>query len=112
MKKKYIPERGDLIWLDFDPSSGKEIMKRRPAFVISRKNFNAHIGMAIVAPITSTIRGIKLETVLPNSMATQGSVLVYQLKTLDFVERNAELIEQAPTEIVEQVGELVHIITS
>ena len=59
----YVPEQGDLIWLDFDPSSGKEIMKRRPAFVISKRAFNEHTKMAIVAPITSTIRGIKLEVI-------------------------------------------------
>ena len=59
----YVPEQGDLIWLDFDPSSGKEIMKRRPAFVITKKTFNEHTKMAIVAPITSTIRGIKLEVI-------------------------------------------------
>lgn len=51
----YTPDQGDVIWLDFDPSSGKEIMKRRPAFVISRKAFNEHTGIAIVAPITSSL---------------------------------------------------------
>ena len=50
----YVPDQGDIVWLDFNPSSGKEIMKRRPAFVISRKAFNNHTGLAIVAPITST----------------------------------------------------------
>jgi mRNA interferase MazF/mRNA interferase ChpB len=60
--KRYIPERGDLIWLDFDPSSGKEIMKRRPAFVISRKQFNTHLGLAIVAPITSQNRTFRCLT--------------------------------------------------
>jgi mRNA-degrading endonuclease toxin of MazEF toxin-antitoxin module len=37
---RYTPEQGDIVWLDFDPSSGKEIIKRRPAFVISQKKFN------------------------------------------------------------------------
>ena len=100
---KYIPERGDLIWLNFDPSSGKEIMKRRPAFVISQKAFNAHVNMAIVAPITSTVRGIKLEVVLPDEIATAGAILVYQLKSVDFSERKAEFIEKAPVSTVEKV---------
>lgn len=85
----YIPEQGDIIWLNFDPSSGKEIMKIRPAFVISKKAFNEHTKMAIVAPITSTIRGIKLEVVLSNKTKTEGAILVYQLKSIDFIQREA-----------------------
>ena len=57
----HIPDKGDIVWLDFEPSAGKEITKRRPAFVISRKAFNEHTGFAIIAPITSTVRGIRLE---------------------------------------------------
>lgn len=107
---EYIPSQGDIVWLDFDPSSGKEIMKRRPAYVVSRQAFNAHIGLAMVAPITSTIRGIKLEVVLPNSMSTSGSILVYQLKSLDVFQRNAEFIEKAPTSVIEQVKTLANVI--
>lgn len=98
-----VPDQGDIVWLDFDPSSGTEIMKRRPAFVISRRAFNQHVGLAIVAPITSTIRGVKLEVVLPEALKTQGAVLVYQLRSLDIVARNAEFIEAVPEEITQQV---------
>lgn len=101
----YIPEKGDIVWLDFDPSAGKEIMKRRPAFVISRKLFNQHTGFAIVAPITSTIRGMKLEVVL-RGLSTQGAVLIHQMKSLDFENRDVTLIEKAPSAIVNQVTEL------
>ncbi len=106
----YIPEKGDIIWLDFDPSSGKEIMKHRPAFVISRKAFNEHVGLAIVAPITSKIRGIKLEVILPDELKTSGSVLVHQLKSLDVFKRNVKLIEKAPKSIVDEVTALAEII--
>ncbi len=99
----YIPEQGDIIWLNFDPSSGKEIMKIRPAFVISKKAFNEHTKMAIVAPITSTIRGIKLEVVLSDKTKTKGAVLVYQLKSIDFMQQEAKFIEKTPSNIVEQV---------
>src|SRR3990167_7481455 len=91
----YIPKQGDIVWLDFDPSSGKEIMKRRPAFVISQQSFNEHTKMIIAAPITSTIRGGKLEVVLPNEMETTGAILVYQLKSVDFVQRNIKFIEKS-----------------
>ena len=107
---KYIPEQGDIIWLDFDPSSSKEIMKRRPVFVISRKPFNAHTGLAIVAPITSTIRGIKLEVVLPATAQTQGAVLVHQMKSMDFAQRNAKFIEKAAISVVENVSVIAQTI--
>lgn len=107
---RYVPSQGDLVWLDFDPSSGKEMMKRRPAYVISREAFNSHVGLAIVAPITSTIRGIKLEVVLPDSMTIAGAILVYQLKSLDVFHRNVAFIEKAPRKIIQQVRELAEII--
>jgi mRNA interferase MazF/mRNA interferase ChpB len=106
----FIPEQGDLIWLDFDPASGKEIMKRRPAFVISRKAFNEHTKMGIVAPITSTIRGIKLEVILPEKMQTKGAILVYQLKSMDFTRRNAEFIEKTPGAIIERVSAIAQLL--
>ena len=73
----YIPDKGDIVWFNFDPSSGKEIMKRRPAFVISREAFNEHTGFVIVAPITSTVRGIKLEVIFPDEVSTEGAVLIH-----------------------------------
>ena len=106
----YIPDKGDVVWFNFDPSTGREIMKRRPAFVISRKEFNKHTGFAIVAPITSTARGMKLEVILPEEMTTDGSVLIHQIKSLDFENRQIELIEKAPVAVAEKVTELAAII--
>ena len=102
----YIPDKGDIVWFDFDPSTGKEIMKRRPAFVISRKSFNQHTGFAIVAPITSTVRGMKLEVVLPKTFKTQGAVLVHQLRSLDFKSRQIKLIEKASEEVTAGVTDI------
>ena len=106
----YIPDKGDIVSLDFDPSAGKEIMKRRPAFVISRKIFNEHTGFAIVAPITSTIRNMKLEVVLSEQTSTDGSVLIHQMKSLDYENRQIELIEKAPEKIIKKVTEMAKVI--
>ena len=106
----YTPDKGDIVWLDFDPSSGNEIMKRRPAFVISRKAFNEHTGMAITAPITTTIRNTRLEVTLPEGTKTQGSILVYQLESLDFAQRQVKFIEKAPREIIEQATTIARVI--
>ena len=100
---KYIPEQGDIVWINFDPSAGREITKRRPAFVISRKSFNQHTEMSIVAPITSQIKGMKLEIVLPGKMKTSGAILVHQLKSIDYKDREILFIEKSPQDIIEQV---------
>jgi mRNA interferase ChpB len=106
----YIPDKGDIVTINFDPSAGKEIMKRRPAFVISRKLFNEHTGFAVVAPITSTIRNMQLEVVLPSDAKTQGAVLIHQLKSLDFKSRKIKLVEKAPASITDKVTELAKVI--
>ncbi len=106
----YIPDKGDIVTLDFDPSAGKEIMKRRPAFIISRKIFNEHTGFAITAPITSTPRKMKLEIILPEELQTEGSILVHQVKSLDYSERNVKLIEKVSEELSEEVTKMVMII--
>ena len=85
-------------------------MKRRPAFVISRKMFNKHTGFAVIAPITSTIRKMKLEVVLPDKNLTKGSVLIHQMKSLDFKERQIELIEKAEESTIEKVANLAKVI--
>jgi mRNA interferase MazF/mRNA interferase ChpB len=101
----YIPEKGDIVSLNFDPSAGNEIMKRRPALVISRKIFNAHTGFAIVAPITSTLRGMALEVKLEGA-TTQGAVLIHQIRSLDVEGRGVEFIEKAPDVIIKKATEL------
>lgn len=108
----YIPEQGDIVWLDFDPSSGIEINKRRPAFIISRKIFNNHTKMAIVAPITSTIRGIQLEVVLPPDLKIAGAILVYQLKSIDFVQRKAEFVTRTSEHIIDQVTAITKLLVA
>ena len=106
----YTPEKGDIILLDFDPSSGKEIMKRRPALVLSRKIFNENAEMAVVAPITSTIRNVDIEVVLPDGLKTQGAILLYQLKSIDFIERNVAFVEKSPTDIIDKASKIAKLI--
>lgn len=54
--KLYIPKKGDVVWLDSDPSTGKELQKRRPGLVVSRYEFNKSTMFAVICPITSTVR--------------------------------------------------------
>ena len=105
----YVPDRGDIIWLDFEPSVGKEITKRRPAYVVSRKAFNEHTRFALVAPITSTVRNVRLEVALEGTK-TQGAILAYQMKSFDFEQRQATLIEKAPAPIIAAVTQIMQVI--
>lgn len=101
----YVPDKGDIVLLDFDPSAGKEIIKRRPALMISRQSFNDHTGFPLVAPITNTVRGMALEIPLQGT-ATNGVVLMYQLRSLDVVSRNISFVEKVPTLIINKATEI------
>jgi len=108
----FVPDQGDIVVFNFDPSAGKEVMKRRPAIVMSKKIFNEHAGFAVVAPITSTVRNMKLEVVLPEQFNTQGAVMVYQMKSLDFIDRKAEFIEKVDEHTISQVTAIAKAIIS
>jgi len=84
----YVPERGEIVWLEFDPQAGHEQAGRRPALVISPKDYNAKVGLALVCPITSKIKGYPFEVVLPPGLIT-GAVLSDQVSSLDWRVRNA-----------------------
>lgn len=89
MVKKYIPERGDIVLIDFNPQSGKEQRGQRPAVVLSPKSYNARVGLAIFCPITSKIKNYPFEVVLENGLKTNGAVLSDHIKNLDWRARNA-----------------------
>ena len=109
---KYIPESGDIVWLDFDPSAGTEIIKRRPALILSRKIFNSHTGFAMVAPITSTKRDNKFTILIPKNNKINGYVLCYQARTLDFKTRNLNKIIDLDVNITNKAQDIVKLILS
>ncbi|WP_321494397.1 type II toxin-antitoxin system PemK/MazF family toxin [uncultured Desulfobacter sp.] len=98
-KKQYIPERGDLVWTDFDPATGNEQMGPRPALVLSPAVFNKKFLLALVAPVTSRVRGHGFEVALTGEKIS-GAVLCHQVKTIDFVERGLTFAEKAPVSVV------------
>src|SRR5690625_3238919 len=106
----YIPEQGDIIEIDLDPSAGQEIMKRRPACVLSRQQFSDHTRFAIVAPVASTVRGGALEAEFPTEATPPGSMLVHQMRSLDFSARNATFVEQCPKAVREKVAQIAKLL--
>jgi mRNA interferase MazF len=99
----YVPARGDLVWLQFDPQAGREQAGRRPAIVLSPVSYNAKVGLALFSPITSQRKGYAFEVVLPAGGKITGVVLVDQLKSLDWRARKAEFIEHLPDRVTEDV---------
>ena len=106
------PERGDLIWLAFSPQSGREQAGRRPALVISPAAYNATVGLALVCPITSKVKGYPFEVLLPPGCPVQGVVLADQLRSLDWRSRQAERIAAAPIALLEHTLRLIATLTT
>jgi mRNA interferase MazF len=103
LKLEYVPERGDIVWLDFDPQLGHEQAKRRPAIVLSADRYNRLTGLAIFCPITSKIKGFPWEVPVPIGLAIGGVILSDQVKNLDWRARKAEFIDKIPSTTLEIV---------
>ena len=97
------PERGDVVWLQFNPQAGSEQAGHRPALVISPRAYNRRVGLALMCPITSQIKGYPFEVELPQGMKTQGAILCDQIKSLDWRVRNAKRIELVPASVMQEV---------
>ena len=109
VSSNYIPEKGDLVWLDFDPHAGHEQKGRRPAICISQKKYNQKIGLALFCPITSHIKGYPFEIVLENH-SINGCILSDQVKNLDYSQRNCDFIEKAAEEEIDSAVENIKLL--
>ena len=103
MAGAYVPDRGDVVWLSFDPQSGHEQASRRPAVVLSPRAYNRKVGLALLCPITSHVKGYPFEVILPDDLAVRGAVLADQLKSLDWKARRAELTGRLPDDVTAQI---------
>jgi mRNA interferase MazF len=79
----YVPDTGDLIWTDFDPTRGREQAGRRPALVVSPAAFTENTGLMIVCPITSRVRLFPTSVVLPPGQSISGEILTSHIRSLD-----------------------------
>jgi mRNA interferase MazF len=101
--RTYAPERGDLVWIDFDPQAGPEQAGRRPAFVVSPAFYNVKSGLALLCPVTSRVKGYPFEVALPEGLEIQGVVLADQVRSVDWRARNWVFAERMPEPIIDQV---------
>ena len=106
--KAYVPVRGDIVWINFNPQSGHEQKGRRPALVLSPEDYNKKVGLAIFCPVTNQVKGYPFEVLIPEKMKTSGVILADQVKSLDWKTRNTELICRIPEEVTKIVLERIY----
>jgi mRNA interferase MazF len=99
----YIPRRGDVVWLTFNPQAGHEQSGRRPAFVVSPYEYNKKVGLFLVCLITSQMKGYPFEVRISSKSGIDGVILTDQIKNLDWRARKVEFVESAGKDLIEAV---------
>ncbi|EBF2225048.1 endoribonuclease MazF [Salmonella enterica] len=82
---QYIPDCGDVVWLDFDPQAGHEQAGNRPALVLSPEIYNGKTGLMLCCPMSTKVKGYPFE--VRNGEASV--ILSDQVKSLDWRKRGA-----------------------
>ncbi len=109
----YCPKRGDVVWVSFTPQAGHEQAGHRPAVVLSPETYNRKVGLALLCPITTKVKGYPFEVVIPDGLKAKGAILSDQIKSLDWKARQATLLcrlpETAIKETLHKVGTLLNV---
>lgn len=103
----YIPARGDIVWMNFSPQAGFEQSGRRPALVLTSKEYNRKTSRFIVCPITSQVKGYNFEYPLPSRTSIQGVVLTDHVKNQDWTQRNVEYADNLTSDEIEPICDIV-----
>lgn len=109
MVAAYVPDAGDIAWLDFDPQAGREQARRRPALVLTDRAYNRASGLVVVCPLTSKRKPypFALSVVVDK---VEGAVLVDHLKSMDWKARNAAFHSKADPTLLDKVRAYVGIL--
>src|SRR6266581_4182007 len=109
MVASYVPEAGDVVWLDFDPQAGREQAKRRPALVLTDQGYNRASGLVIVCPLTSKRKPypFALPVVIDR---VEGAVLVDHIKSVDWEARKAAFHSKADPVLLSQVRSYIGVL--
>ena len=107
----YVPDQGDLVWLEFDPQSGHEQKGRRPALVLSPASYNLKVGLMLCCPITTKAKSYPFEVEVKTKEVT-GVVLADQVKSLDWRARNGHSAGVVSAEVLAEVrGKLLTLVS-
>src|SRR5271163_504890 len=101
--REYVPEAGDLVWVDFTPQAGREQAGRRPAVVLTARFYNETTGLAVMCPITSHPKGYPFEVQITAGERIHGVVLADHLKRIDWRYRQAQKAGKIPRVTLDQV---------
>ena len=97
------PDRGDVVWLDFDPQTGREQAGTRPAIVLTPREYNKRSGLAVFVPVTSQVKGYPFEVPLPPGFKVAGVALADQVKSFDWGRRRARFAARLPDDILDEI---------
>jgi len=109
--QSYIPQKGDLVILTFDPQAGHEQKGRRPALVVSNYEFNKGVGFALVCPITNTNRNFPFHVEV-EGVHISGYILTEQVKSIDYEARKVKFVERLKKEKLDTVMGIIEAILS
>ena len=101
MARSYVPEAGDVVWLEFSPQAGHEQAGHRPALVLSPASYNGKTGMMVCCPMTTQIKGYPFEVIFRTN--PPGAILSDQVKSLDWRARRTKRKASVSTEILDEV---------
>jgi mRNA interferase MazF len=107
--KQYIPERGDIVWLNFTPQTGHEQQGKRPALTLTKREYNQKTNLGLFCPITSKIKGYPFEVLIQKSKIN-GVIIADQIRSLDWKARECKFIQKANEEIVNNVLRIIYLL--
>ena len=103
-------KQGDIIYINFSPTKGREQSGERPALVVSNTKYNQASGFVLACPITNTIKSLKIRVPLNEQTQTQGDILCEQVRIVDLQERPYRVVESVPIEILQKVYSIINAI--
>jgi mRNA interferase MazF len=103
VSESYIPQRGDIVWVDFSPSIGHEQAGRRPAVVLSSRSYNEPSSLALVCPLTRSVKGYAFEVPIPPGLSVRGVVLADHIRSIDWKTRKVEFMGRRPGSVIEAI---------
>ena len=101
---RYVPARGDVVWVDLSQRAGHEQSGHRPALIVSPESYNRRVELALICPITSRVKGFPFEAHIPDGRDVAGVVLADQIRSVDWRARGVTPMDRLPTEFVETVA--------
>ena len=105
-------KQGDIIWVDFDPTKGREQAGHRPAVVISQTVYNTKRDLLLICPITNKVKPLRFHVLLDNRTKTQGDIICEQVRTIDLLVCQCKFVEELPKDLLEKVLNTLSVIIS